>query len=107
MTGEHRQDLHCASDAELASAGARASTRRDDAEDAEIEREGSAASAESVESGDTRSRLAEWRTAERAIDDTDPATVEGEELRDDALKAHDAYTVAEHAQRNRHGIPDP
>ena len=68
--------------------------------------EGDAATAESREQGDTGARLTEWRAAERAIDDTDPATADGEELRDDASKAHDAYTLAEHAQRQRHGLAD-
>jgi hypothetical protein len=105
MKEDRRQELHASSEAELARAGELTPTPRDEAEDEEIGREADDATADSGERGDTGSRLAEWREAERAIDDTDPSTVEGEELRDDASKAHDAYTLAERAQRQRHGEP--
>ena len=106
MTDKRLQGLHAASDAALADAGGRLSTPRDVAEDDEITREADAGAAESEALGDTGTRLAEWRDAERAIDDTDPGTAEGEELREDASKAHDAYSSAEQLQRRRHGIGD-
>lgn len=89
----------------MARAGERTPTPGDDAEDEEIRREVDEATADSGERGDIGARLAEWRQAVRAIDDTDPSTVEGDELRDDASKAHDAYTLAERAQWQRHGEP--
>jgi hypothetical protein len=100
-----RGGLHATPDDELRRVADSEQTDADRAEDGLITREISEDEGESGEhSDDTGARLEDWREAERDIDDTDPDSEEGIELRERAVDARTAFHDAESAQRQRHGF---